>query len=120
MDQQRYVDIDYIIREIGIEADALLELLSIYISEISQEMLRVKEYLENQDWTGLQRSIHTIKGVSANLLIHQMHETAAAIDFKLKAMDLDNIKNDIDRLISIYAATEAEIEDILGSGGYKG
>lgn len=113
MNKHIHIDLESISEEIGIEKDALLELLNIYISEISQEILKAKELLIRKDWAGLQRSIHTIKGVSANLFIETMHEAAAAIDQKLKAMDLENIAANVEELIGIYDAVEIEIECIL-------
>lgn len=115
MNQYKHIDPNHISEEIGIEKADLMELLSIYCSEMSQEMQCIKEQLDNQDWTNLQRTIHNVKGVSANLCIQSMYELSAHIDSMLKVGQLEGISSEIDKLFSTYNAVSSEIMDILES-----
>lgn len=106
------INLEDLIRDIGINKDTIIELLSIYCSEMSEEMQKVKLYLSNKEWTGLLRTVHNIKGVSANLYLQDMFKSAEVIDLKLKKNDYNEIENSINNMLDTFDATLKSIHII--------
>jgi HPt (histidine-containing phosphotransfer) domain-containing protein len=106
------INLEDLISYIGIDKDTVIELLGIYCCEMSEEMQKIEGFLENQDWSGLQRTIHNVKGVSANLYLQDMFQAAEVIDLKLKKNDYNDIENFIKNLLDTFDETLKSIHII--------
>lgn len=106
------INIEDLVCYIGIEKDTVIELLGIYCHEMSEEMHQVKMFLKNQDWPGLQRTIHSIKGVSANLYLQDMFNAAEVLDIRLKENDYKGIEDSIHNLLYTFEGTLKSIHII--------
>lgn len=99
------MNLEFLTQQIGIDTEAVIELLKIYRSEISEELQQVQQLFERGDWHNLQRTIHNIKGVSANLYLEGMFTISTDIDSKLKTQDYDKLDLLIGDLVRIFEAT---------------
>ena len=106
------INLEDLIRDIGINKDTMVELLKIYCSEMSEEMQQVKLYLSSKEWTGLERTVHNIKGISANLYLQDMFKAAEVLDLKLKKNDYNGIENSIYNMLDTFNATLKSIHII--------
>jgi HPt (histidine-containing phosphotransfer) domain-containing protein len=104
------INLEDLISEIGIDKDTLVELLGIYCCEMTEEMQLVKLSLKSQEWSGLQKSVHNIKGVSGNLYLQNMFMAAEIIDLKLKQNDYIGVENPIHNLLSTFEETLIKIQ----------
>jgi HPt (histidine-containing phosphotransfer) domain-containing protein len=108
----RSINIEDLTCNIGIDKDTVIELLDIYCRDMSEEIQRVKLFHTNQDWVGLQRTIHNIKGVSANLYLQDMFKAAEQLDERLKKCDFKGIEHCIQDLLHTFDETLKSINII--------
>lgn len=99
--------------EIGIDEESVTKLLSIYVEEMTEEMQQVKNSLHNQDWAFLQKTIHNIKGVSANLYLQNMFKASEEVDLLLKNNNYKNIDHKIQNLLDVFCNTQNNIQKTL-------
>lgn len=111
------INLEDLIRDIGIDKATMLELLNIYCSEMSEEMQQVRLFLHNQEWTSLERKVHNIKGVSANLYLQDMFKTADILDLKLKQNDYNDIEGSINNMLDTFDNTLKSIQIISTQHG---
>lgn len=109
----RPISLDSLILDIGIDKDSVIQLLKLYCDEMSEEMQLVRQSLDKQEWLQLQKTVHNIKGVSANLHLHDMFKAAEILDIKLKQND--HVKIDIitQNMLDTFDATYKDIQRIL-------
>ncbi len=107
------MNLEFLTKQIGIDQESVIELLKIYRSEISEELQQAQILFDRQDWHNLQRTIHNIKGVSANLYLESMFNISADIDVKLKTQDYEDIRLCMSDLVNIFDATCCAIEKIV-------
>ncbi len=89
----------------GLEVDLadLVGLFSSYFEEMKNEVSELKGLLDRKDWYMLERVVHNIKGVSANLYINDVFHETEKFDRLLKnndTSDADKHVEMIDRMIS--------------------
>lgn len=106
------INLEDLIRDIGIDKSTVVELLGIYCTEMTEEMQQIKMFLKNQEWSGLQRALHNIKGVSANLYLQDMFKAAEVIDIKLRKNDYKDIENSVQYLLDTFDETYKSIHII--------
>ena len=99
------INLEDLIKSIGIDKDTIIELLGIYCYEMTEEMQQVKLFLEKQEWSDMQRIIHNIKGVSSNLYLQEMFEAAEILELRLKNMDYKGIENSVRNLFDTFYET---------------
>lgn len=107
------MNLGFLTQQIGIDQEAVIELLKIYQSEITEELQQAQILFDRQDWHNLQRTIHNIKGVSANLYLENMLNISADIDVKLKAQDYENVSLYMSDLVNMFDATCCAIEKVV-------
>lgn len=107
------INLDLLASEIGIDKEAVAELLEIYCGEMDGEMSQVKALAEACNWQGLQRTVHNIKGVSANLYLQDMFKVAEELDHKLKRDDHENIGANVQALQETFEGTISAIQKTL-------
>lgn len=96
--------------ELGMEAEELSELYKKYIHECGMEVDCALEYFEKKDWNMLQRTIHNLKGMSANLGILIVSEIAGELDAELKAKKYEDISFKLNKLIEIISESIENIK----------
>ena len=99
------INLEDLVKSIGIDKDTIIELLGIYCYEMTEEMQQVKLFLEKQEWSDMQRIIHNIKGVSSNLYLQEMFEAAEILELRLKNMDYKGIENSVRNLFDTFNET---------------
>lgn len=104
------MNLEFLTQQIGIDQESVIELLKIYCGEMSEELQQVQLLFDQGDWHHLQRTIHNIKGVSANLYLEDMFNISADIDARLKAQDYEPIGSFIADLVKVFEATCIAIE----------
>ena len=106
------INLEDLASSIGIDRETVIELLGIYSCEMSEEMQQVILFLRTQDWSSLQRAMHNIKGVSANLYLEDMSKVAEELDIKLKQSDYEGIENSIHNLLDTFDETLKSIHKV--------
>jgi HPt (histidine-containing phosphotransfer) domain-containing protein len=107
------ISLDVLTEEIGIDKDAITELLKVFCGEMTVEIQQLKEQSYHQDWTGIKKTVHSIKGVAANLYLTDMLEATELVDIKLKRNEYADIQSYIDNLCHIFDATIEGINNTL-------
>lgn len=111
------IDLSYLAGELGVGLEDLHNLFLLYCSEMESEIARAGRFLEEQDWQLLRRTVHNIKGVSANLGLKAMFEAARTIDVRLKENTTDTICHDFEALERCYSDTKASVKAAFGKHG---
>lgn len=107
------ISLSSLMEEIGIDKESIAELLSIYCIEMSEEMAQVRKALQKQEWTSLQRTIHNIKGVSANLSLQPIFTASSELDSMLKSKNHIGIEENVQKLLKVLESTIASIQKAL-------
>ncbi|MDF2840487.1 MAG: Hpt protein [Clostridia bacterium] len=107
------ISLSRLTEEIGIDKESIAELLSIYCSEMKEEIQQVRITLHNQDWINLQRTVHNIKGVSANLSLQGIFEASAELDSMLKSKNYIGIEAHAQQLLEVLETTINNIKKAL-------
>ncbi|MDP4095141.1 MAG: Hpt domain-containing protein [Bacillota bacterium] len=118
MEQLFKYDIEGLAKELDVEIDEILVLFMNYISEMNDEIKSMKLYFANKDWNMLERIIHNIKGVSANLSINDVYQTAAAFDLQLKQGKTEDAGNEVSKLEETILSAKDEIIKFFTIKGY--
>jgi HPt (histidine-containing phosphotransfer) domain-containing protein len=64
----------------GISEDLYDELIGNLISQVHEQIPKLKGCLNNDDYNGIAESAHFIKGSAGNLRIHTIHNIAKSIE----------------------------------------
>lgn len=112
------ISLSSLMEEIGIDKASIAELLSIYCTEMSEEMQQVRKALQKQEWTSLQRTIHNIKGVSANLSLQPIFTASSELDSMLKNKNYLGIEESVQELLNVLESTIAIIQKALEQHRY--
>lgn len=78
----------------------------------------MQEYFLKGDWYMLERVIHNIKGVSANLNVHDVFEEAEVFDNLLKSNNIINASSHVEKMIDLISKAEIEITKFFSERGY--
>ena len=92
-----------------VEIELLTGLFKEYCKEMLQEIEVMKEYYKAADYYMLERTVHNIKGVSANLEMDEMRKIAEIMDARLKENNNEDIDKYIEQMENIYWKTREAI-----------
>ncbi len=115
-DNCRY-NIDGLISELEIELEDAAELYRSYEMEMKEEIEAMEELCSSKDYEKLERVIHNIKGVSANLGINDVYQTAADFDIKLKNGITDSADVNVAYLVLMIKNSIEEIKVFFNNKG---
>ncbi|MCX7748774.1 MAG: hypothetical protein N2645_18090 [Clostridia bacterium] len=115
--QSRY-DFEGLAKELEIDIPLLARLFRNYFTEMASETVEMENMFHNKNWVGLERVIHNIKGVSANLSIHDVYQEAALLDERLKKNMVDDVKIYIDKIDKLIAGAKDEVQKFLSQNGH--
>lgn len=88
--------------DLGLPEEDLADLYSTYLEEMSENLEFIKKSLQEKNFVDIQKSVHTIKGMSANLGVKPVFEVAKTIDLKLKSNDSSNFDVDFKNLLNTF------------------
>jgi HPt (histidine-containing phosphotransfer) domain-containing protein len=74
---------------LGIDKELLEELLKEFLQNIDQNLEDIKKDLDAKDYSSLDKRVHALKGVCANLRLKQLEVELVCFDKLLKNSQLD-------------------------------
>lgn len=112
-------DIDAISEDLGIDIEDMVEIFRVYFIEISELILNLRYLFEKEEWDKLKKINHNIKGISSNLKIHDIYNTALNFDSLIDTRNADEIYSCIVRLEKMSAHSKIEIRDFFINYGLE-
>jgi HPt (histidine-containing phosphotransfer) domain-containing protein len=112
-------DIEGLASELEVGLDSIVGLYESFIVEMKEEIEEMKIHLEKSDWIMLERVIHNIKGVSANLCILDIFSEAEKFDSLLKKNETSDASIYVNKLIALINASETEIKGFFLEKGFS-
>lgn len=112
-------DIEGLADELEIGIEDISDLYASYIQEMKEEIAELKVCLKNSDWDMLQRVVHNIKGVSANLGITDVFSEADKFDKLLKINETSESKEYVAKIVNLIVDSEAVIKDFFMEKGFS-
>ncbi len=86
----------FIVKEMGLSKDEVLPLYEIYLNEMDDMIIALDSASKSSDYDTFKRTLHNIKGISANLRLEDMTAVVSDMYSKLKS----------DEQIDLYASLE--------------
>lgn len=112
-------NIEGLAEELEVDIKDIARLYSNYFIEMNEEMLSLRDLLEGKDWYMIQRTVHNVKGVSANLAVEDVFREAAAFDVLLKEGKREDTAVRIEKIASLLKAAEIDILNFFKSKGLE-
>lgn len=112
-------DINAISHELGIDMEDMVEIFKVYFIEIRELISELKDLFEKNDWDKLQKTNHNIKGISSNLKIHDIYNTALKLDAIISSGKADKILSCIINLEKMAEYSQLEISDFFKKHGFQ-
>lgn len=112
-------DIAGLAGELELELSDLVDLFAGYISEMKEEVSEMRKFLNQNDFEMLQRVVHNIKGVSANLNIKDVFKEAEKFDILLKNSMTEDACAHVNMLASLIEGAEVKIRSFFMENGYN-
>lgn len=112
-------DINAISHELGIDMEDMVEIFKVYFIEIRELISELKDLFEKNDWDKLQKTNHNIKGISSNLKIHDIYNTALKLDSIISSGKADKILSCIINLEKMAEYSQLEISDFFKKHGFQ-
>jgi HPt (histidine-containing phosphotransfer) domain-containing protein len=106
-------DIKGLAEELEFEIEDISGLFSSFFEEMETDISSMEEYLGKKDWNMMERVVHNIKGVSANLSVTDVNEEAAVFNALLKQNKTEDAEFHVKRLASLLVGAEEEIRKIF-------
>ena len=103
-------DIEGLSVKIGAEIEEMAVLFSLYLEEMKSELSLMERFCVESDWVMLQRTVHNVKGVSANLDISDMFEAAEQLDSSLKRNETGMAAPMIGKIKDLFMNAEEDIK----------
>lgn len=92
---------EFVYSNLASEPD-LAELVQDFVNEIPERILRMQERADYQDWEGLRRLAHQIKGAAGSYGFGEVTPFAAQLESNLKAGEAEDIiRVNLNELIDI-------------------
>jgi HPt (histidine-containing phosphotransfer) domain-containing protein len=113
----RRYNIKGLAEELEIDLNSISGLYTIYFEEMKEEIKSMLLYLKKSDWEMLERTVHNIKGVSANLSIMDVFSEAEKFDILLKKNEILNSREHITNLDNLISNAEIEIKEFFEDKG---
>jgi HPt (histidine-containing phosphotransfer) domain-containing protein len=111
-------NIEAFAQELEVDLERVVPLFAGYIEEMKEEVKALKGYLEKKDWNMLEKTIHNIKGVSANLNIEDVYKESAIFNGRLKKGMNDDAGDYVQQIISLIHGAEIEIRRFFREKGF--
>lgn len=109
--------IDNIVRDfaedMGLEPEDVQELYIIFIEELMSELESFKAYLKKNDIEGALRTIHNIKGISANYKVQTVFTLSKQLHEILRSGDLSKLDYNLDMLEKSCQQLQQEIKTYI-------
>jgi HPt (histidine-containing phosphotransfer) domain-containing protein len=118
-DEKCRYNIQGLIDELDVSVEEILPLYSNYFSEMKEEVAELNECLAKEDWYMLERVVHNIKGVSANLNIQDVFEEASKFDILLKENNNSDAQGFVERINGLLEEAENEIKKYFAAYGFS-
>ena len=112
-------DIQGLADELEADISDIAVLFLNYIGEMKEEVGSIQDFLSKKDWNMLQRVVHNIKGVSANLHIDDVYKAAAEFDADLKHQKTQRAEDHAKRLTGLLKGAEDEIRKFFSECGFS-
>lgn len=109
--------IDDFAQELGVDVAGISGLFASYIEEMKEESESMRNFYKKEDWHMLQRVVHNIKGVSANLGIMDVFSEAEKFDILLKSDITQNSDVYIEKITGTIDKAEEEIRKFFEQHG---
>ncbi|MCX7922672.1 MAG: Hpt domain-containing protein [Clostridia bacterium] len=111
-------DLQGLADEIGVEVRDIVKLFLSYFSEMRDEIEAMRDCLSRGDWHMLKRTVHNIKGVSANLNVHDVFKEAEKLDMLLKYSKMDDVPTCVNKITKLIDNAEIEIKRFFNEKGF--
>jgi HPt (histidine-containing phosphotransfer) domain-containing protein len=95
--------------DLGLSIKEISELYYELINELNLALLELKDLVDGQDYTKIQKIIHNIKGVSGNYRITDIYKETTRINDLLISNDYSTLKKDLTNLFTICIDAQNEI-----------
>jgi chemotaxis protein histidine kinase CheA len=95
--------------DLGLSIKEISELYYELINELNLALLELKDLVDGQDYTKIQKIIHNIKGVSGNYRINDIYNETTRINDLLSSNDYSTLKKDLTNLFTICIDAQNEI-----------
>jgi HPt (histidine-containing phosphotransfer) domain-containing protein len=88
-------------------------LMRTFDRDTATRVSEVSEFAQQEDWAGVLRASHAIKGMSANVGAFSLESQAVAIVQAIRAQRYEEIDGLIKQLASIHSQLAVELKSIL-------
>jgi len=112
-------DLESFAEGLEVDIESISGLFSEYINEMKSEVIEMRTFLEKSDWYMLQRIVHNVKGVSANLNVHDVFNEAEKLDLLLKNGQTEEAKGLVDSITELLESAEIEIKNFFSLRGFS-
>jgi len=112
-------DIDGLAKELEVDLEDILGLYASYFEEMNSSITELETNNSQENWAMLQRAIHNIKGVSANLRIEDVFVEAEKLDHLLKANSYSEAGDYIKSIIKLIEKAEQDVKNYFNEFGLK-
>ena len=101
------MDIDTLIRQLGISREDVLELIELFLETARDDMDKIRTCLAQKDANGVAMASHSIKGASSNLWLTEMAELTQKMENDARNGDLTQFTGYLSKLESQIAQMES-------------
>lgn len=112
-------DIEGLANELEVDIGDIATLFLNYFYEMKSEIVAIQQHLSVRNWNMLERVVHNIKGVSANLNVSDVYEEAAVFDILLKQNKTDDADIHVQKLARLLTNSEKEIREFFNEKGFS-
>ncbi len=114
--QSKY-DIAGLAAEFEFDLDTMSKLYSEFICEMHEEINEIEKFLAEENREMVKRTVHNIKGVTANLNIHDIYQEALIFDVLLKKDFFDDADMHVRKLKKLLGYAETDIKTFFIDNG---
>lgn len=88
-----------------------------FVLRLPSIIAEIKQYLADEDWTGLQSAVHQLKGMGASFGFHDMSDAAAQLQQDLASGVFDHLQQQTRQLLELCEASVHNNKGNLSSTG---
>lgn len=88
-------------------------LMRTFDRDTTTRVSEVSEFAQQEDWAGVQRASHAIKGMSANVGAFSLESQAVAIVQAVRAQRYEEVAELVQQLFSMHGELKVELKSIL-------
>jgi len=109
----RSVDRESLLNSFDNDWEFLTECVDMFVEEYPKMLEMLSEFLENNDFEGVRRTAHAIKGMMGNFQAHSVANTAFALEEMGRSQDLNESQQVFENLVRGTKAFENILKNIL-------